>query len=218
MVCQLTIEANIAKFSEVMAEAEPKKAEPQSKPEPEPSSEAPAVAAEPVEAPKDVAEEKTVAPLPPTEKKADDCKALVVVEKTAASEEKKPEGGSINRDAVLARVATEKRLSLVRAWEESEKCKAENKAQKELSAIGAWENSKKASLEAELKKIEENLEKKKAKYIEAMKNKIALIHKEAEEKRAIIEAKRGEDLLKAEETAAKYRATGTAPKNLLGCF
>lgn len=51
-----------------------------------------------------------------------------------------------------------------------------------------------------------------------MKNKVVLIHKAAEEKRALIEAKRGEDLLKAEETAAKYRATGTAPKKLLTCF
>jgi len=62
------------------------------------------------------------------------------------------------------------------------------------------------------------LEKKKAEYAEKIKNKIATIHKEAEEKRAIIEAKKGEDLLNAEETAAKYRATGTAPKKLLGCF
>jgi len=30
-------------------------------------------------------------------------------------------------DAVLAKVATEKRLSLIKAWEESEKSKAENK-------------------------------------------------------------------------------------------
>jgi len=30
-------------------------------------------------------------------------------------------------DAVLARVATEKRLSLIKAWEESEKSKADNK-------------------------------------------------------------------------------------------
>lgn len=62
------------------------------------------------------------------------------------------------------------------------------------------------------------MEKKKAEYAEKIKNKIATIHKEAEEKRAIIEAKKGEDVLKAEETAAKYRATGTAPKKLLGCF
>ncbi|XP_020549033.1 remorin-like isoform X2 [Sesamum indicum] len=194
-----------------MAEEEAKKAEP------EPSPEAPPAVEEPVETPKDVAEEKAVIPLPPTEEKAEECKALAVVEKPEAAEEKKPEG-SINRDAVLARVATEKRLSLIKAWEESEKSKAENKAQMKVSAIAAWENSKKASLEAELKKIEEQLEKKKAKYIETMKNRVALIHKAAEEKRAIIEAKRGEDLLKAEEIAAKYRATGTAPKKLLGCF
>ena len=64
----------------------------------------------------------------------------------------------------------------------------------------------------------EKLEKKKAEYKEQMKNKIALIHKEAEEKRAMIEAKRAEDLLRAEEAAAKYRTTGKAPKKLLGLF
>ena len=66
--------------------------------------------------------------------------------------------------------------------------------------------------------FQENLERKKAEYVEKMKNKIAIIHKEAEEKRAMIEARRGEDLLKEEEMAAKYRATGSAPKKLLGCF
>lgn len=65
---------------------------------------------------------------------------------------------------------------------------------------------------------QEHLEKKKAEHAEKLKNKIALIHKSAEEQRAAIEAKRGEDNLKAEELAAKYRATGSAPKKLLGCF
>lgn len=65
---------------------------------------------------------------------------------------------------------------------------------------------------------QEKLEKKKAVYVEQMKNKIAAIHKAAEEKRAMIEAKQGEDLLLAEEKAAKYRATGTGPKKLFGCF
>jgi hypothetical protein len=51
-----------------------------------------------------------------------------------------------------------------------------------------------------------------------MKNKVAMIHKEAEERRAMVEAKRGEEVLKAEEMAAKYRATGHAPKKLIGCF
>ncbi|MCI66408.1 remorin family protein, partial [Trifolium medium] len=63
----------------------------------------------------------------------------------------------------------------------------------------------------------EQLEKKKARYGEIMKNKIALVHKEAEEKRAVIEAKRGEEVLKVEEMAAKYRATGTTPKKTIGC-
>ncbi|XP_076938941.1 remorin-like isoform X1 [Bidens hawaiensis] len=128
------------------------------------------------------------------------------------------EEGSKHRDVVLARVATEKKDALIKAWEESEISKIDNRAQKKLAAIGAWENSKKAELEAELKKIEEKLEKKKAKYTEKMKNKIALVHKTAEEKRAITEAKRGEDVLKAEELAAKCRATGSSPKKLTRWF
>ncbi|XP_073130282.1 remorin-like [Henckelia pumila] len=194
-----------------MGEEETKNVEPETCSEPPPP---PVV--EPVEAPKDVVEEKSEIP-PAEEKKPDESKALVVVEKPDSTEKKEAEG-SLIRDAALIRVANEKRNSLIRAWEESEKSKAENKAQKKVSAIGAWENCKKASLEAELKKIEEQLEKKKAEYIEKMKNKVALVHKAAEEKRAIAEAKRGEDLLKAEEVAAKYRATGTGPKKLLGCF
>jgi len=65
---------------------------------------------------------------------------------------------------------------------------------------------------------QEQLEKKKAEYGEKMKNKIALVHKQAEEKRATVEAKRGEEILNAEESAAKYRATGTTPKKAFGCF
>lgn len=65
---------------------------------------------------------------------------------------------------------------------------------------------------------QEDLEKKKAEYAEKMKNNVALVHKVAEEKRAMVEARRGEDLLKAEEMAAKHRATGYVPKNMLGCF
>lgn len=62
------------------------------------------------------------------------------------------------------------------------------------------------------------MEKKKAEYAENMKNKVAFLHKEAEEKRAMVEAKRREELLKAEEMAAKYRATGQTPKKAFGCF
>ncbi|XP_004492710.1 remorin-like [Cicer arietinum] len=151
----------------------------------------------------------------------DESKALVVAqpEITPVPSKKLASRGSLDRDVALAEVAKEKKLSYVKAWEESEKVKADNKAQKHFSSIAAWENSKKAALEAELKKIEEHLERKKAQYGEEMKNKIAIIHKEAEEKRAVIEAKRGEMVLKVEEMAAKYRATGTTPKKTtIGCF
>nr|KJB23875.1 hypothetical protein B456_004G118800 [Gossypium raimondii] len=171
--------------------------------------------------PTEAAVEESETPPPPTEEKPADSteKPPEPIEKAAEATEKKSTEVSVDRDAVLARVATEKRISLINAWEESEKSKAENKAQKKLSSIAAWENTKKAAIEAELKRIEqEKLEKQKAEYVEKMKNKAALIHKEAEEKKAIVEAKRGEDLLKAEELAAKYRATGTTPNKTLGCF
>lgn len=58
---------------------------------------------------------------------------------------------------------------------------------------------------------QEELEKKKAEYAEEVKNKIALIHKEAEGKRAVAESRRGEEVLKTEKKAAKYRATELVP-------
>lgn len=65
---------------------------------------------------------------------------------------------------------------------------------------------------------QEEFERKKAKSAEKMKNKMAEIHRAAEEKRAMVEAKRAEDILKVDETAAKFRATGSVPKKLFGCF
>ncbi|XP_050386117.1 remorin-like [Argentina anserina] len=202
-----------------MAEVEePKKLESETPSDPPPapataatsSEEKPAV----VEAPKEEYMEKSEEKAPET---ADESKALAIVEKPCEPAEEKSKE-VLDREAVLARVETEKKISLINAWEESEKSKVENKAHKKLSVVGSWENTKKANVEAELKKIEEKLEKKKAEYVEQMKNKIALIHKAADEKRAVIEAKRAEDLLKAEETATKCRATGKAPKKLLGIF
>uniref|UniRef100_A0A0V0HBQ3 Putative remorin-like n=1 Tax=Solanum chacoense TaxID=4108 RepID=A0A0V0HBQ3_SOLCH len=125
--------------------------------------------------------------------------------------------GSVERDTALAQLNNNKKSAFVKAWEESEKSKVDNKAQKKLSKVAAWENKQKAHLDAKLKKLEVRLEQKKAEYAEKMKNKEALVHKEAEEKKATVEAKRGEQILKTEEMAAKYRATGQNPKKLLGC-
>ncbi|XP_037447587.1 remorin-like [Triticum dicoccoides] len=181
----------------------------------------PAAAAPEAAAEKDV---PVVIPPPPGAKPpavADDSKALVVVDSKAAEKprpEKNIHRGSHERDVALAKVETEKMSSLIKAWVENEKAKAENKAAKKLSSILSWENTKKATIDAQLKRKEEELEKKKAEYAEKMKNRKAIAHREAEEKRAMVVARRGEEVLKAEEMAAKYRATGLAPKKLLGCF
>ncbi|KAK4743587.1 hypothetical protein SAY87_009899 [Trapa incisa] len=195
----------------------PEKVESEYPSEPPPPQQTPVAVIELPEPAGDITDEKALVPHPPsvTEEKSG---ALAMVEKAPEFAEEKTTESSNHRDAVLARLETEKRISLIKAWEESEKSKAKNKAQRKLSAVGAWENSKEASAEAELKKIKEKLEKKKAEYVEKMRNRVALIHRAAEEKRAIIEAKRGEDLLKAEEMAAKYRVKGSPPKKLLGIF
>ncbi|URD77793.1 Remorin family [Musa troglodytarum] len=208
----------------------------------------------PAEGVKDLAKDKSAVPPPAEEEKPDDSKTLATVNTTEAAATERTSGGSIDRDAVLARVETEKRESMIKAWEENEKTKAQNntgldriveighdtlenydhhgctisicliylpiwdRAAKKMASITAWENSKKAAVEAELRMKEEALEKKKAEYVEKMKNKIAMLHKAAEEKKAMVEAKRGEEFLKAEEMAAKYRVTGFTPKKLFGCF
>ncbi|CAM0870983.1 unnamed protein product [Alopecurus aequalis] len=165
---------------------------------------------------KDIAEEKAIVPVADDSKAivpvADDSKAIVAVGKD--DEHKR---GSSERDAYLTKIMSEKRLTLINAWEESEKARAENRAAKNVSFITSWEHAKEAELQAGLKKMEvEQLEKKKASYKEKLKNKLAALHKSAEEKRAMAEAKRGEEIILAEEMAAKYRAKSEAPTKLFG--
>ncbi|KAH7299973.1 hypothetical protein KP509_24G038800 [Ceratopteris richardii] len=125
--------------------------------------------------------------------------------------------GSLNRDMVLAKLNQEKSLSLIKAWEENTKAKSLHRYNKKLAKIAAWESAKKAKAEAELKALEERLERKKAECIERMKNEIAAVHMRAEEEKALADSHHGEELLKAEETAAKYRASGSLPKRYPFC-
>jgi dsDNA-specific endonuclease/ATPase MutS2 len=90
-----------------------------------------------------------------------------------------------------------------------------HRAAKKLADIASWENSKVAEIEAEIKKYQEYLERKKAEQVEKLMNGVAKVHRAAEEKRAATEARRGEEVVKAEEAAAKYRAKGEPPKKLL---
>eukprot|EP01018_Ginkgo_biloba_P014158 Gb_19930 [translate_table: standard] len=87
------------------------------------------------------------------------------------------------------------------------------KYNRKLSKILAWENTKKATAEASLRRGEEKLEKKKAAYIEKMRNKMASVHRRAEEKKAKAEVKKGEAYVKAEEMAAKYHIYGRVPNS-----
>ena len=88
-----------------------------------------------------------------------------------------------------------------------------------MSSVLSWENTKKAAVQAKLRTREEKLEKKKAEYAEKMRNRVAMIHKEAEEQRAAVEARRQEEMIKCQEMAAKHRSQGTTPKKkFLSCF
>ncbi|KAI5070908.1 hypothetical protein GOP47_0013159 [Adiantum capillus-veneris] len=125
--------------------------------------------------------------------------------------------GSLNRDLVLAKLNQERSVSLIKAWEENMRAKSFHRYNKKVSKIAAWENAKKAKAEADLKALEERLERKKAECVERMKNEIAAVHMRAEEARALADAHHGEELLKAEEQAAKYRASGSLPKRYPFC-
>ncbi|KAM0963598.1 hypothetical protein ACFX1T_022617 [Malus domestica] len=81
---------------------------------------------------------------PPPESKAepDESKALTtIVDKLSKpiTKEKSKKGSIIHND-VLAKVATEKRLSLIRAWEESEKSRAKNKVARKTEAPPPGQN------------------------------------------------------------------------------
>ncbi|CAN6304653.1 unnamed protein product [Urochloa humidicola] len=168
------------------------------------SADTPAPTEEPA---KDVAEEKAAALAP------QESEALVVVE---SDEKPAATDGSRDRDAFLTRLATDRTTSLLRAWEESEKAKVENRAARRLANVTSWENSKVAQMEAELKKIHEQLEMKKAAQAEKLRNSAAAAHRAAEEKRAAAVVRRGEEVIRAEEAAARYRAAGQAPTNPFG--
>ncbi|CAN0907597.1 Remorin 1.4 [Linum grandiflorum] len=124
----------------------------------------------------------------------------------------------IKRDAVLARIETDKGNALITAWEENEKAKIDNKTYKRICAITSWENTKRAAVEVQIKEYEEQLKKKRAEHVERTHNKLAEIRKKALENRALIEATKGQEYVKIEETATTYRATGYPPKKFFSCL
>ncbi|KAI3434351.1 Remorin_N domain-containing protein [Psidium guajava] len=65
--------------------------------------------------------------VPPTEEKSSESTALVAGPKAPGTAWNKGSGGSIDRDLALAEAEKEKKLTFIKAWEESEKAKADNK-------------------------------------------------------------------------------------------
>eukprot|EP00249_Psilotum_nudum_P002117 c14998_g1_i1 orf=284-691(-) len=125
--------------------------------------------------------------------------------------------GSKSRDEALARVNQDKTFSRIQAWEETEKSKVLNKYAKAVVKITAWENTRNATAETVLKKDEEKLERRRAVYLEKMKNMIAEVHRQAEEMRAAAKAMKAQELLRIEDVAAKFRSEGYMPNRCL-CF
>lgn len=129
-----------------------------------------------------------------------------------ANNELHPQLSPAKREAVLSKLNNDKNNTEIKAWEGNKRAISLNKYNSKLSKILAWENTKKTTAEARLKLAEEKLEKKRAAYVERMRNQIAYAHKRAEEKKAEAEVKKGRDLLKVEEAAANYQIHGGLPK------
>ncbi|GLJ15854.1 hypothetical protein SUGI_0261640 [Cryptomeria japonica] len=96
-----------------------------------------------------------------------------------------------NSEDRVAKLNKEGSHSHIQAWEESKKTKVFNRYNRKLSKILAWENMKKATAEARLRKGEEKLEKRRAEYVEQIRNEMAYAHKKGDEKRAKAEVNKG---------------------------
>jgi hypothetical protein len=170
--------------------------------------------------PPPVAEKEAASPAVVAESKSiphSEPEKVAAADATPKEDEDGGPGTITHMEHSLQKVEHDKVVSKARAWEESVKAKATNRSTRDEAKIASWESTQKQKAEVKLRKAEEVLEKQKAKYLERMQNEIAAAHKSAQERRAMVEAKRGEAFLKAEETAAKIRATGIFPKKF-GCF
>ncbi|KAG9456588.1 hypothetical protein H6P81_001096 [Aristolochia fimbriata] len=160
-------------------------------------------------------EEKMVVPRPSAEEFGDFVSTNPVQE---APEAKKTAEKTSKGDSPSAWNQPETRISVINAWVEFKKTKAEIEANKKLSNIQMWERMKITSKKDRLKQIKANLEAKKSKVFGNIENKMDIIHKVADEKRLMVDAERHEKHFKAEKMGAKYRATAFAPKKIVGCF
>ncbi|KAL1803531.1 uncharacterized protein LOC108202921 isoform X2 [Daucus carota subsp. sativus] len=103
------------------------------------------------------------------------------------------------------------------AWEEAEKAKCMARFKQEEIKIHAWENHEKAKNEAEMRKIEAEVEKMSSQAHDKLMNKLAAARLKAEEKRAAAESKRNRQAAKTEKQAEYIRRTGRIPSSFTCC-
>lgn len=168
-------------------------------------------------APVDAGNPAAEPPAPAVESKAITTGAPAPAAVTKVEEAPTEPGTIIHMEKATQKIEHELLYKRVETWEESAKAKIDNRFNREEKRITEEEATMKTKAEARLRKKEEKLENLRAKYTEMMKNEIAAAHKAAEEKRAVNAAKKGEDILKTQEMAAKIRATGKFPVKY-GCF
>ncbi|KAL4560116.1 hypothetical protein LXL04_032265 [Taraxacum kok-saghyz] len=88
-------------------------------------------------------------------------------------------------------------------WEEEEKIKCCLRYQREEAKIQAWVDLQNAKAEAQSRKLEVKIQKMRSKFEEKMMNKMALVHRKAEELRAAAQLEHTEQMEKATTEQAK---------------
>ncbi|KAG6476520.1 uncharacterized protein LOC122025139 [Zingiber officinale] len=97
------------------------------------------------------------------------------------------------------------------AWEEAKKTKHFVRFKLEEIKIAAWEDRQKATIEAEMRKVEAEVEITRASAHERLMNQLAAVRHKAEAKRAEAEAKRDQQAVKNTRRADYIRRTGQIP-------
>ncbi|CAB80876.1 hypothetical protein [Arabidopsis thaliana] len=91
--------------------------------------------------------------------------------------------------------------------------------QKKLLDISGWEKKKTTKIESELARIQRKMDSKKMEKSEKLRNEKAAVHAKAQKKKADVQTRRAQEILDAEEAAARFQAAGKIPKkSSLSCF
>ncbi|XP_023636570.1 remorin isoform X2 [Capsella rubella] len=113
----------------------------------------------------------------------------------------------------------DEQFKIIKAWKELKITNVNNKTQKRLLDITGWEKKKTTEIESQLARIQRKMDSKKMAKSEKLQTKKAAVHAKAQEKKANVQTRRAQEILEAEEEAARFQATGQIPKKpSLSCF